>query len=424
MDLLLQKKKKLEFKIFLIYTFINIMKAIILSAGSSTRTKPITDKNLLLFCGKTLIERKIDVLKKYGLKSEDIFIVCGKNNFDDIKNLKIKEKIIIQKNKKEGQGGGVFSAKNEINGDSFLVISSNDVVDENVIKEIIISSKNKDAIITGLKVDNYFPGGYIKFENNKITEIIEKPNKNKVPSNYINIVLHYFKDSKKFFEILEEELKNEEGGYENAITKFCKIKNVQLLKFDGFWKSIKFPYDILDIKDFYLKEKGPRNKISKTAEISKNAVITNSIIGDNVKIFDYAVIKNSFISKDCIIGNFSLVRDSIIGEKTVVGFQTEIARSFLKENIQTHSNYIGDSVICENTSFGAGAKTANLRLDKNDILVNIKNIKTNSFKQKLGIICGKNCNFGINVSFMPGVKIYENSTVVSNKCIGKDLKKH
>lgn len=66
------------------------MKAIILAAGRGTRMGKYTKdlpKGMLVFEGKTLIEKQIDTLRKSGI--EDIAIITGyeskKINFDDIK---------------------------------------------------------------------------------------------------------------------------------------------------------------------------------------------------------------------------------------------------------------------------------------------------------------------------------------------------
>jgi bifunctional UDP-N-acetylglucosamine pyrophosphorylase/glucosamine-1-phosphate N-acetyltransferase len=66
-----------------------------------------------------------------------------------------------------------------------------------------------------------------------------------------------------------------------------------------------------------------------------------------------------------------------------------------------HLNYIGDSVIGEGCNFGAGAKIANLRLDKKNIRVN--GIDTG--RRKLGAIIGDNVQTGINSSINVGTVI-------------------
>ena len=70
------------------------------------------------------------------------------------------------------------------------------------------------------------------------------------------------------------------------------------------------------------------------------------------------------IGENSIIANNSLVRGSMVGRDCVVGFTTEVTRSYLNKEVWMHSNYIGDSIIDSNVSFGAGSVTGNLRFDE------------------------------------------------------------
>jgi bifunctional UDP-N-acetylglucosamine pyrophosphorylase/glucosamine-1-phosphate N-acetyltransferase len=106
-----------------------------------------------------------------------------------------------------------------------------------------------------------------------------------------------------------------------------------------------------------------------------------------------------------------LIRDSSIGSDCVVGYGTEIKHSYIGDGCWFHSNYIGDSVIEDDCSFGAGAITANFRLDETIISSRIGNDKINTGHDKLGAIIGRGCRIGINSSIMPGITIGANSFV-------------
>ena len=173
--------------------------------------------------------------------------------------------------------------------------------------------------------------------------------------------------------------------------------------------------------EYFLAKQKP--KISKKAKIAKSAVIEgNVVIEDGVKIFDHsAIIGPCYIGKNAVIANNSLVRNSIINENSVVGYSTEVARSYLANNVWTHHNYMGDSIIDEGTTFGAGTITGNLRFDNGAVYVNIKGERIRSSMEKLGGIIGKNCKFGINVSIMPGKKIGKNCLIGPHSYINQDI---
>lgn len=66
--------------------------------------------------------------------------------------------------------------------------------------------------------------------------------------------------------------------------------------------------------------------------------------------------------------------------------------------------YIGDSVVDDNVNFGAFSCTANLRLDKKNVRVKIKEALIDSHHTKLGAIIGQGTQIGIGAKLMPGCK--------------------
>lgn len=87
-----------------------------------------------------------------------------------------------------------------------------------------------------------------------------------------------------------------------------------------------------------------------------------------------------------------------------------------------HLSYIGDSIIGENCNFGAGTITANIRFDKRNIKIMVKDLKVDSGRRKIGVITGDNIQTGINVNFVPGVKIGSNAWISPGLTIYDDVK--
>jgi bifunctional UDP-N-acetylglucosamine pyrophosphorylase/glucosamine-1-phosphate N-acetyltransferase len=146
------------------------------------------------------------------------------------------------------------------------------------------------------------------------------------------------------------------------------------------------------------------------------------ILGENVKILEGAIVNGPlYIGDNSIIANNALVRDSHIGANCVVGFSTEVARSFLGNDVWTHSNYVGDSVIGNNVSFGAGSITGNLRLDEKNICLDFDGKKIDCNENKFGLVTGDNIRVGINVSFMPGVKIGSGSFIGAGIVVAENI---
>ena len=402
------------------------MQVILLAAGQSKRLDPIKDKNLLEFCGKPLIEHQVAALKRAKLR--DIVVVASKYNLDELKHALKKYKNVVvveQKKLEDGMAGGVMAGAETVKHKNIMVFSTNDVVDGELFKKTIEAAKDAESgVIVGKTVDSYFPGGYLNFDKKGfITDIVEKPGEGKEPSNMVNIVLHIYNDFPSFLKHLESAKGKVEGRYERALTEYIKKGKAQIkvLKYAGSWQPIKFPWDILKVMKHFLGKQEPR--IDRSAKISKQAVIRGDVaIGPNVKVFENAVIHGPvYIGEGCVIANNALVRESMLGNNCVVGFSTEIARSYLNHDVWTHSNYVGDSVVDSNVSFGSGTVIGNLRFDEENVKMTIKSKREDTGTNKLGVVIGSGVRFGINSSTNPGVKIGQNTFVGPNVLVEKDV---
>lgn len=414
------------------------MKVVMLAAGRSKRMKPIEDKNFLSFLGKFLIVHQLEILKQVGLN--EVILVGGKHNLEKIaemakslmKTLKMKISFREQKNPDLGMCGAVLAAKDLLRGEPVMVLSSNDVVDTEAFKLILKVSKDDEAesFLLGKKVVSYFPGGYLETDKKGfIHNIIEKPEQGKEPSDLVNLVVHVHKNSAELVKYLENvadprmgtKSKNDDL-YEQALAKMMhdgvKMKAV---RYDGFWQPLKFPWHVHSVFK-YLFSKAAK-KIAKSAQIAKNAIINGEvIIGENVKIFDGAVINGPcYIGDDTIIATNALVRDSNVGKNCVIGFSTEVARSCLGDEVWTHSNYIGDSVIGNNVSFGAGTVTGNLRLDEKNVQVFHEGKKIDAHTNKFGAVISDNVRVGVNTSLMPGVRVSSGSFIGAGIVVPEDV---
>jgi len=403
------------------------MQVILLAAGQSTRLDPIADKNALEFAGKSLIEHQISALKRAKLR--DIAVVANKFNIENIKSILKKYKnveVVEQKKLEAGMAGGVLAGAEIVKHKNILVMSTNDVFDQSLLDDIIKASKTKgiDGVIAGKKMETYFPGGYLKFEKDGfITDIIEKPAEGKEPSKFVNLVCHAYNNFPKFTDFLKKSKAKADGRYEDALDKYIKKGKAKILvhKYTGSWQAIKYPWDVFKLMNHYLNNQEP--KIDKTAKIAKTAIIEGSVvIGPNAKVFDYAVIKGpAYIGEESVVATNCLVRESMIGRHCVVGFSTEVTRSYLNYDVWCHNNYVGDSIVDHNVSFGSGAVLGNLRFDEEPVKVTIKNKRMDSGTNKFGAIIGNGTRLGINASTNPGVKIGKNCFVGGSVHVDRDL---
>src|SRR3989344_882199 len=244
------------------------MRAIFLAGGASRRMKPLTyDKNLIPFLGKPAIVYNLEVAKQGGIA--DFVVVVNEGNYQTfvnvLKDAKIKAEVVVQADGLKGQGGAVLAAKKYLNG-PVLICNANDFFEASLYKEVLKKTKQKtDGILVGYKVKNYFPGGYLKLKDDQVLEIIEKPDPDKVPSEYVRIVMDYFKEGKNLANALEKTVKSDpDRWYEDAITKLIKEqKKFTCVKYDGIWEKLKYPWHILDVTNYFLNSSFLQDKVSR-----------------------------------------------------------------------------------------------------------------------------------------------------------------
>ena len=402
---------------------------ILLAAGKSSRTWPIAEKTLFRFCGKTVLEHQIDTLAIAGLNR-----ICVVGNDENIEALRsvcagitgVQFAFAIQHDLDEGIRGGILAATEVLTGDEpILVVCSNDMVENSVYTNLLDKAQNSevDMFLVGKIVENYFPGGYLSVsgENSRITSIVEKPGAGNEPSNLVTLLVHLFRNPQQLFAALRQVATGDE--YEAVLQRlFDDGVLAEAVEYDGFWQAIKYPWHLLDLTEYFLAQITAPD-IDTTAQIAESAVIRgNVVVAAGARIFDHAVINGpAYIGPNTIIANHALVREAIIEADCVVGHTTEVARSVLQPHCWLHQNFVGDSIFDNNVSLGAGARTANLRLDEQEIASVIKGEKLYSQKTKFGTVIGKNVRIGINASVMPGVKIGSESFLGAGGVYATDI---
>jgi NDP-sugar pyrophosphorylase family protein len=404
------------------------VKAVFLCGGRGKRMFPIAeDKFLLDFLGKPLLEHQIEVACEAGLSH---FVIIGNpENIAKIKQItkkipRIKVNFALQK-KSLGIADALKSAEPFLRG-QLLVINPNDVFSSSAYTKIIAAAKKTSAssYILGYQVRKYFPGGYLQVNSrNELLHIVEKPNPGKEPSNLVNILIHCHNNSKELLRCIETVQTTRDDVYECALDNMVKAGHkIKVVPYNDFWAPIKYPWHIFKVMEYFLDNAQPY--IAPSAHISEKANIEGKVIlSDNVKVLENAVIRGPvYIGANSVIGNNALVRDySHIGSNSVIGYSTEVKHSYVGDNCWFHSNYIGDSIVDDDCSLGAGTVLANFRLDEGDIQIKIGDSLVVTGSDKLGAIVGRGCRIGVNASLMPGVRVGPDSFVGPQVCLRQDL---
>ena len=188
--------------------------------------------------------------------------------------------------------------------------------------------------------------------------------------------------------------------------------NESILK--DFFLRYSFPYEMLPNIHDYILELGPMLDKYEYTQIKDNVWIHKSVtMDDGVEIVGPAII----LSNVQLRHNAYLRENVIIGPNSTIGNSCEIKNSIIIGNSQIpHFNYVGDSILGNHVHLGAGVIVSNLRLDKQNILVDGVDTKL----RKIGAFIGDNVEIGCNSVLNPGTIIYPNA-VIYPLCVVKKI---
>ncbi|RLF75789.1 glucose-1-phosphate thymidylyltransferase [Thermococci archaeon] len=392
------------------------MKGVILAAGKGERLKPLTDdrpKVMLKVANKAIIDYVLENL--YPFVDEFIIIVrYQKEKLMEYLGDEYKGKPVTYVEQVEGEGTAkaIYSAIEYIEDKEFLAVNGDIYFERDGIKGLLqaFRKSNADAALLVKEFKDLSHFGMIKVEGDFVEEVKEKPG---AVSGYANLGAYLFKP--EVFKFIENTSQSQRGEYEITDTINLMIKEgkkVTYAVYKGYWNDIGRPWNLLELNEYILKnhlrhsikgivEEGAT--ILPPVEIGEGTVVRSGvyIIGP-VKIG-----KNSKIGPNCFIRPYTS-----IGDKCHIGNAVEIKNSIIMDHSNTpHLNYVGDSIIGENSNLGAGTITANLRHDNKNIKVEIKGKLEDSGRRKLGAIIGHNVKTGINVTIYPGRKIGSSSFI-------------
>lgn len=396
------------------------MQAVILAAGKSTRTYPLTltkPKPLLKVANKTIIEHNLEQID--GMVDETIVIVGYKaemiKKFLGGKFGKMRIKYVVQ-NKALGNADALKLAGKKIK-DRFILMFGDDLYSRKDIEPLL---KYSSAMLAK-KISNPEHFGVLKTNKGVFCQVVEKPKK--FVSNLVNVGCFVF--SKEIFNVLDKVKLSQRNEYEltDAYNLLAKKEKIKVVQVKDYWFPLTYPWSLLEANESLLSRITSRRE--KESEVEKGAVLKGEVIvGKNTLVKSGSYIEGPvMIGRDCVIGpNCYLRGATTIGDNCHIGQAVEIKNSIIGSNTNVaHLSYVGDSIIGDNCNLGAGTITANLRHDWKNIKCMIKGELKDTGRQKLGIIMGDNCKTGIHTSFYPGVKINPGCMTLPGEVVKRDL---
>ena len=401
------------------------MKAVLVAAGESSRFWPLNKnhKCQVKLLGNSLIYWTIKNLARTGVN--ETILVCRpdsiiKEEIGDGNNFGLKVSYVVQE-KPLGTGDAVFRAKDFIQEPFFLLHPYKFYIND-IISNILEKDITNQAFLVGVPTTNPQEYGILKFDGDRVVEIVENPLPGQEPSNLRIMGIYLLQP--EFFQYYMKLTNHHGEDLIDALNLFIKEKNTQLVLLDKELPTLKYPWHLFEILKLMFESENFKELIASSATIGKNVVINGKVyIGENVKIGENTVINGPcYIGENCEIGINNVLRGPVNLEKDVkTGAFCEIKNTIIQEGTHLHSGYFGDSIIGKNCRFGAGFITANRRLDRENIKTAVKGKKIDTGLTYFGVVVGNNTCFGIHCSTMPGVLIGSNCNIGPHAAVFENI---
>jgi len=397
------------------------MKAVILAAGKSTRTYPLTltrPKPLLKVMNKTILEHHLAALEGVvdgvvvvvGYKREMVEATFG----DSYAGLPLQ---YVEQADPQGTGHAVLVCADKID-DSFLAINGDDLYGPGDLRRL--AQAPQQAALVKTVPDPRLYGIYEVTDGDRVVRIVEKPKE--VFSNLANIGAYKF--TPEVFGVLSRTERSERGEIEitSAIQILAAAGDFRVVESREYWLAVGYPWHLLDTNEFLLNTAlahDIQGEVSPAAEIHGIVAVGSGTVIRSGVVIDGPVC----IGANCMIGPNCWIRPgTTVGDGCRIGQAVEIKNSILMDGVRVaHQSYVGDSVVGERSNLGCGTVTANVRHDGADSKSVVNGELVATGRKKLGAVLGDHVHTGIHTSIYPGRKLWPNVTTRPGEVVEMDI---
>jgi UDP-N-acetylglucosamine diphosphorylase / glucose-1-phosphate thymidylyltransferase / UDP-N-acetylgalactosamine diphosphorylase / glucosamine-1-phosphate N-acetyltransferase / galactosamine-1-phosphate N-acetyltransferase len=388
------------------------LKAAILAAGRGERLWPLAEKNpkhLLPVGGEPLLQRTVRTLVQAGVR-EIVMVVQFeaekiKSFFKDGRQFGCEISYVKQK-RLGGTADAVKTSENELRGEGrFLIVYGDNYYDQKALDKFVKSSDSKDLLMGAAEVKDPSRFGSLEVKRGNIVSIREKVASGSV--GVVNAGIYILDDS--VFSAIRKTRKSRRGEFEltdSLSLLMAEGRRIRTIPFGkGEWVGISYPWDLLE---------GNQSALDSDEEVRDGETEVGVHLKGSVSLSKGSLVKSGsyiegpvYLGEGAVVGPNSYLRPGTsLGKGVKVGAGCEVKNSIVMDDAKIpHLCYVGDSVLGNGTSLGAGTITANLKFNDSHVESRVKGRIIDSGQRKLGAILGDGVKTGINVSIFPGVKI-------------------
>ncbi len=395
---------------------------ILLAAGQGTRLWPITEtipKTMTRVLEKPLLEWMVESIYPNANKIIIVVGVFKEKIIEHFQNSKYSDKIeFVVQEKQLGTAHAPLTAENKVTTPYFAVLAADSFWQPEFYSIFNKAVEKNVPFLVGCRVEDGERFGVIETNGKQLTKIVEKPPGVK---NCLANTSSYFVP-KSFFQNLKTVNPSPRGELEvtDSLTEFAASNTMEVLEFDGFWTDVGYFWHLLEANQYAL-EHLMESKIE--GEVEDGVVVKGKLfVGKGSKVVAPCRIDgNVYIGENCWVGPFSFLKDCTIESRCGIG-SSEVKRSVLMQNTKAfHYTHLADCVIGEDVNFGASTQSANLRLDKANVKIQINGKLIDSGKRKLGCVIGSGASLGCSAVISPGMLIGSNAMIYPNVNVTRNV---
>lgn len=319
----------------------------------------------------------------------------------------------------KGMGHALSLAQEFLRSSRFAVISPYHFQIGQTLREMM--AQPTEIVLCATPTEEPWNYGILEVENNLLVGIVEKPAPGREPSN-LKVQTAYLLN-RDFLNSLADQA-DDQYNFEATLDVLAKQELITVYDLTSPLLTLKYPWHLFAFQDSLFQTL--KSSRSPEADISHTAVIDDSqgpvVISKGALIKDFAkIVGPAFIGEDVLIGEYSFIRESSVEKNSTVGAYTEIVRSIIMLNSSLHQSYVADSIIGSHNHVGAGLITANRRLDRGSIPVEVKGKKVDSGRTRLGVMTGPHSNIGIQIATMPGICIGAHTSIFPGQTLYQNV---
>lgn len=288
------------------------MRAVVLVGGEGTRLRPLTlttPKQMLPVGGRTMIERVLEGLRRYGI--DDVVLSLGYQPdafiaaYPDGRCAGVALHYAVEPEPLDTAGAISFAARDAGIRDTFLVVNG-DVLTGMDVGELIRfhEERGAEATIALTPVEDPSRFGVVPTDDDgRVVAFIEKPPRDEAPTNLINAGTYVLEVS-----VLDRIPVGRRVSIEReTFPALVEDGSLFALASDADWVDAGTPATYLAAN---LRYAGPA---PSSTQLGAGSTVEGSVIGEGVVLGDGASIVGSVVFSGASIGKGAEVRSSIIG---------------------------------------------------------------------------------------------------------------